>query len=213
MSFYLCLSAFICGRYSFLKKQKWATDERGLTQRSKESLCVESWTDHMTYLRTISLILTLSLAASAAPAVVLLVRHAEKEAAPADDPALTVGGKRRAAELALVVQAWAAGGVPVHALFATELRRTQQTLQPVAAATGVAVSVVSAKDTAALVKRILAVEGGIVVVAGHSNTVPEIVRALGGPAGIVIEDSEFDRLFALTQPGGRARVVVLRYAN
>jgi hypothetical protein len=72
--------------------------------------------------------------------------------------------------------------------------------------------VVSAKDTAALVKEIMAVEGGLVVVAGRSNTVPDIVRALGGPAGIVIADSEFDGLFALTQPGAGARVVLLRYA-
>ncbi len=167
----------------------------------------------MTLLRTISLMIAFCFAASAAPAVVLVVRHAEKAAAPADDPGLTAAGKERAAELALVVQAWTAGGAPVRALFATELKRTQQTLEPIAAATGVAVSVVSAKDTAALVKKIQEVEGGIVVVAGHSNTVPEIVRALGGPAGIVIEDSEFDRLFALTQPGGRARVVLLRYAT
>jgi phosphohistidine phosphatase SixA len=166
----------------------------------------------MRFLRTISLMIAFCFAASAAPAVVLLVRHAEKEAAPADDPGLTAVGKQRAAELARVIQAWSAGGAPVRALFATELKRTQQTLQPVAAATGVAVSVVSAKDTAALVKEIMAVEGGLVVVAGHSNTVPDIVRALGGPAGIVIADSEFDGLFALTQPGAGARVVLLRYA-
>jgi len=167
----------------------------------------------MRFLRTIFLMVAAVLVASAAPAVVLVVRHAEKEAAPADDPGLTTVGKQRAAELALVVQAWSAGGAPVRALFATELKRTQQTLRPLSAATGIAVSQVKAKDTAALVKEIMAVEGGIVVVAGHSNTVPDIVRALGGPAGIVIEDSEFDRLFALTQPGARARVVLLRYAT
>lgn len=167
----------------------------------------------MRFLRTVFLMVAAVLAASAAPAVVLVVRHAEKAAAPADDPGLTAAGKQRAAELALVVQAWSAGGAPVRALFATELKRTQQTLQPIAVATGVAVAVVPAKDIAALVKEIMAVDGGIVVVAGHSNTVPDIVRALGGPAGIVIEDSEFDGLFALTQPGAGARVVLLRYAT
>jgi broad specificity phosphatase PhoE len=165
--------------------------------------------------RVFSLILAIGLAASAgaAPAVVLVVRHAEKEAVPADDPALTAKGRQRAAELARVVQAWAAGGVPVRELFASEVKRTQQTLGPLAASTRLAVSVVNAKDTAALVKKILAVDGGIVVVAGHSNTVPALLEALGGPAGIVIADAEYDRLFAVTGAGAGARVVALRYGE
>uniref|UniRef100_Q029W0 Phosphoglycerate mutase n=1 Tax=Solibacter usitatus (strain Ellin6076) TaxID=234267 RepID=Q029W0_SOLUE len=167
----------------------------------------------MKFLRSISLIIALCFAVSAAPAVVLVVRHAEKETAPADDPALTAVGKQRAVELARVVQAWSAGGAPVQALFATEFKRTQQTLQPLSAATGLTVSTVRAKDTAAVVRAIMEVEGGIVVVAGHSNTVPEIIHALGGPAGIVIEDSDFDWLYALTRTGSAAGFVSLRYAT
>ena len=86
------------------------------------------------------------------------------------------------------MRAWSEAGVPVRELFATEVTRTQQTIAPLAKSTGLAVSVVSAKDTAALIKRILAVDGGIVVVAGHSNTVPEIIQAPGGPAAITIGD-------------------------
>ena len=149
--------------------------------------------------------------AAAAPAVVLVVRHAEKEAAPADDPALTAKGKQRAVELVRVVQTWSAAGAPVSALFATEVKRTQQTLAPLAASVGVKVSTVNAKDTAGLVKQILAVDGGIVVVAGHSNTVPALIKALGGPPGIVVGDAEFDRLFAVIGAGSQAHVVALRY--
>jgi broad specificity phosphatase PhoE len=149
--------------------------------------------------------------ASAAPAVVLVVRHAEKAAQPAGDPPLTAAGRRRAEELVRVVHAWTSTGVPLRALFASEVQRTRQTMQPLASATGLSVSVVNAEDTAALVKRILAIDGGIVVVAGHSNTLPAILQALGGPAGIVIADAEFDRLFAVTTPGAQADVVALRY--
>ena len=54
---------------------------------------------------------------------VILVRHAEKEGG--DDPALTPDGRAGAAELARVV-----GPSRPAALFATELRRTQETVAP-----------------------------------------------------------------------------------
>jgi hypothetical protein len=72
---------------------------------------------------------------------------------------------------------------------------------------------VNAADTAGLVKRILAVNGGVVVVAGHSNTVPAVIQALGGPSGIVIADMEFDRFFAVTAARGHAVLVATRYGR
>jgi phosphohistidine phosphatase SixA len=56
--------------------------------------------------------------------------------------------------------------------------------------------VVSSKDMAGLVARIKAHSGNLLVV-GHSNTVPEIVKALGGEA-VAIGDSDYDNLFVLT---------------
>jgi phosphohistidine phosphatase SixA len=56
--------------------------------------------------------------------------------------------------------------------------------------------VVSSKDMAGLVARIKAQSGNLLVV-GHSNTVPEIVKALGGEA-VAIGDSDYDNLFVLT---------------
>jgi broad specificity phosphatase PhoE len=165
-------------------------------------------------LRAITLVFAMGLGiAGAAPAVVLVVRHAEKEALPADDPPLTAAGRRRAEELVRVVRAWSAAGAPVRGLFASDTKRTQQTLQPLAASTGVAVTVVKAKDTAALVERILAIDGGIVVVAGHSNTIPALLQALGGDVGVIIADAEYDRLFAITGAGSQPVAVALRYGE
>ena len=146
----------------------------------------------------------------AAPAVVILVRHAERAGEMPDDPSLTAAGKQRAEELARVVAAWKAPGGKLLGLFASEKKRTQETLAPLAAG-GLKVTVVPAADTVALVKKILAIKGGIVVVAGHSNTVPGVIQALGGPAGITIDDNEFDRLFVLTGAGGHAALVGMRY--
>jgi len=165
----------------------------------------------MKLFRLLALAAAIATIASAAPALVLIVRHAEREAVPADDPPLTAAGRRRAEELVRVVRAWSATGVTVRALFASEVKRTHETLEPLAAAIGMTISTVAAKDTAALLRRILAVDGGIVVVAGHSNTVPAIAQALGGPTGIALADAEFDRLFAVTGVGAHAEVISLRY--
>ena len=168
----------------------------------------------MRLLRWFAIALTLAMiarVAPAAPAVILIVRHAEKEALPADDPPLTAAGQQRAEELARVVGTWNAAGAAVRALFASEVKRTSQTLAPLAAATGLTVSVVGAKNTAALVQRILAVDGGIVVVAGHSKYGAGNRGGARRTAGIAIADSEFDRLFAVTISGGKTAVVALRY--
>ena len=47
-----------------------------------------------------------------------------------------------------------------------------------------------------------------VLVVGHSNSVPDIVKALGGTAAITIADDEFDNLF-IVRPGPPASVIRL----
>ena len=154
-------------------------------------------------------ILLAPVSASAAPDILIVVRHAERSASMADDSPLTPQGKLRAAELARLVEAWTATGTPVRALFATEALRTQQTLAPITAATHLPVTITPAKEIDALVKKIRAVNGGVVVVAGHSNTVPAIVKAFGGAADVRLGDSEYDRVFVIT----RAGVIDMRYGT
>lgn len=40
--------------------------------------------------------------------------------------------------------------------------------------------------------------GRKVLIVGHSNTIPRLVEALGGPKGIVWGDDEYDRLLEIT---------------
>jgi len=131
-------------------------------------------------------------------ASVVVVRHAEKADAADPDTELSERGHARAAALARLL----AASAPTHA-FASEFRRTQQTLAPLVDAGELAVETVPARDTAALVARLTRLEAGAVaVVAGHSNTVPALVTALGGaladldPRGFLRED-EYDRVALL----------------
>jgi hypothetical protein len=55
-----------------------------------------------------------------------------------------------------------------------------------------------------------------VLIVGHSNTVPQIIRAAGGPELPDLPENEFDNLFVLTACscfGARAHLVRLQYGQ
>lgn len=149
--------------------------------------------------------------AAAMPDLVILVRHAERASQPAGDPALTPAGEQRAQALA---QALAGSGI--QAILTTQLRRTRDTAAPLAAALGITAQVVDAKGgTAAHAKAVadaVKAQQGNVLVVGHSNTVPAIIAALGGPAIPELCDDAFHHLFVL-QPGAQPRLLKLRYGE
>jgi 2,3-bisphosphoglycerate-dependent phosphoglycerate mutase len=126
-----------------------------------------------------------------------LVRHAEKEkptvgGSATRDPPLSALGSRRAQALAAELS-----GVDLGACFATEFRRTQATVAPTARAHGLEVEVVAADDVRGLCARIWSHAGRDVLVAGHSNTVPEIARELGAYEVITLGDDDYGDLFML----------------
>lgn len=132
----------------------------------------------------------------AAQQAVIVVRHAEK-VDDARDAALSAAGEARATRLAGLL-----GDAGVTAIFATEFQRTRRTVEPLAARLRLPVIAVPASDTAGLVARIRAEQPrGVVVVSGHSNTVPEILRAFGATETIFIGDAEYDNLFVLVPRG------------
>lgn len=150
---------------------------------------------------------------SAATTVVILVRHAEKAPAPANDPVLDSIGTRRAEMLLDVVR-----DASVAAVYTTPYARTRLTAQPVASALGLAPNVVEVKGgtpahVRAVADRVLAEQRGRTsLVVGHSNTIPLIVRALGGAAPEQLEDHEYDNLFIVTIPAsGAVTTVRARY--
>ena len=156
--------------------------------------------------------------------VVILVRHAEKRTDDPKDPALSKAGVERAEALAKMLSE--AG---VTHLFSSEFRRTRETLAPLASRLGMQVREVSARtpeDQVAAIRGLPA--GSVAVVAGHSNTVPELVRLLGGEVselidaghGPMIGDASYDRMFLVilsaaggTAPADRAKTVELRYGE
>ena len=119
-------------------------------------------------------------AANATPrrATVIFMRHAE--ALPRtkgnQNPDLSDAGKARAI---LESKTLAAAGVT--RIFATELKRTQQTAAPLAKLLGLKVEQYPARKSKAFTDTLRNLKDGeVAVVVGHSNTVPVMVHALGG---------------------------------
>jgi phosphohistidine phosphatase SixA len=151
---------------------------------------------------------------------VILVRHAEKAGDDPRDPSLSESGRARAEALAKLLAP--AGATR---LVASEYRRTQETLAPLAAALELELERAPAGELEQLALSLLAMPpGATVVVAGHSNTVPALAARLGAPlAGVgsadrpALDEAEFDRLFVLTlPPAGSAlapRVLELAYGE
>ena len=159
-------------------------------------------------------------AASAAPATgsavttVLVVRHAERPAG--GDPSLDAAGQARAQALA---DALASAGVT--AIYTTQYRRTQETAAPLAQRLGITAQVIAAQGGESVGAHVNEVAsairtrhaGGVVLVVGHSNTVPLIVRALGGSAPDIAE-SDHANLFIVTLPAsGATRTVRAKYGT
>lgn len=147
------------------------------------------------------------------PRTVLITRHAEKGDFSADPP-LSDQGMRRAEALSLLPETQS-----VTTVITTQYRRSIETAAPAAVRQGLLSRVVNATarpdDLKALADEILeSAEFGTVLVVGHSNTVPLIIRELGGPADIVLTEEDYGDLFILTiNSGGEVSMERSRYGD
>ncbi len=171
---------------------------RSVGARVLRTIAVPSATAALVALAAIFVAGSAAAGPSPAPAgkgVIILVRHAERVPAPmTEDAPLADAGKARAERLATVL-----AKADVKAIFVTRFRRTQETARPLAERLGLAAIVES--DTDALIAKLRTHGSETVLVVGHSDTVPDVIRAFGGPA-VTIADDEFDALFVLEPASG-----------
>jgi broad specificity phosphatase PhoE len=188
---------------------------------------------HLTWI-TASLIIALCLLSSAAsftvkadPSVqdgvkvttVFLVRHAEKADAPRENPPLSDAGKLRSRALARLLKESG-----IKAIYTSQFLRTMQTAEPLAEqlgikATALSISIsqsnpreVSEQSVREIVNKIQERAGEAALVVGHSNSIPAVIRMLGGDAVPTIDEQKFDDLFIVTIYGKeKAKVVHLKY--
>jgi broad specificity phosphatase PhoE len=171
-------------------------------------------------IRAASLLALPAIALAASPArqaetttTIIIARHGEKAAEPREDPVLSPEGEARALALAEAVR-----GAGISAIYSTRWKRTQGTARPTSEALKIPITTFDGPSAEREPGKAYATEllaknrGKVVLVVGHSNTVPALLRGLGIADAPTITDPEYDNLFIVTIPeGGAARVVKAKY--
>jgi len=158
---------------------------------------------------------------SQATTTIIFVRHAEKADSPASDPGLSEAGERRVAELARqLVDADVVAGLD--AVYATQYRRSQETAHAVVAlhkrARNVAlpINTYDAEDKKAVLETILREhKGKVILVIGHSNTLPRLIFNLGASKNVPpIAEREYDNIYIISIPWfGKTKTIRLRFGE
>ncbi len=156
----------------------------------------------MTQLKCITLLVIGLLFSSAvlADGTYYLVRHAEKQKDPANNPALTKQGKQRAQFLAQQLSL-----ANITKIYSTDTKRTRATAKPLADMLGLEIEIYDArqlKEFSETLKR----ETGQILIVGHSNTTPPLAELLSGSAVDSIDESEYENLYQVVLIDGKARL-------
>lgn len=154
---------------------------------------------------------------SQATTTLIFVRHAEKALQPPDDPGLSPAGRRRVAELTRqLVDADVVAGVD--AIYSTPFKRTLETARPLAEALDLPIHRYDPdpEEYEAVLANILkSHKGRIVLVVGHSNTIPELIAELGASKKVPpIAEGEYDNIYIISIPWfGKTKTIRLRYGE
>ena len=199
-------------------QQRWRGLTRALTDTTRTRQSTRPWRSPLmlsVFLCANAVTVAVPLRAQQpATTTVILVRHAEKGDAPATDPGLTEGGAARARALMTIAR-----DAGVTAVITTQFVRTRETGRPTAEALGITPELARASGSAAqhaqdVARMVQAHAGGVVLVVGHSNTIPAIVAALGAPQPPPICDSEYDGLYVVVvNASGPAHLIRGRYGK
>jgi 2,3-bisphosphoglycerate-dependent phosphoglycerate mutase len=139
----------------------------------------------------------------------ILVRHAEKESDGTRDPELSAEGKLRAERFAALVSK-----TNIDAIYSTDFKRTRNTVTPLALAKALRVNTYSSMKAADLEALLAKHTHSTIVLAGHSNTIPEIANALVGEKKFAqFSDDDYGNVLIITVStvGKDAKVVWLTY--
>lgn len=140
------------------------------------------------------------------PTTVIIVRHAEKQVIEGEeDPLLTELGYARAEMFADRLESY-----PITAVYTTKYKRNKLTIDDIAKRKKLKPQIYEGHDFEGLTKTIKEKHyGEHVLVCGHSNTVLEIIEALGGKRPVEeIKDEDYSYMFFVEIIGDEVKVRV-----
>lgn len=141
--------------------------------------------------------------------LIVLIRHAEKASTPKKDPQLSPKGELRAQALISSLEE-----TPLAKILASQYMRTQASVSPIALQRALNVEIIPVKqpldEYLALMKKTIEQAPGNVLIAGHSNTVPMLIKAFGGPEIPTIDEQKYGELYLLTYPYTQKRDLIIQ---
>lgn len=141
------------------------------------------------------------------PTTIVLVRHAEKALDGTDNPALSERGQSRALALAFALKDFRFDEV-----YSTPFKRTRETVAAIAASNQLTTIDYEAHHEA-FVGSLFEKGKKMILISGHSNTIPALVNQLIGEDRFKnLEDWEYDYLFIATL-GNDTTLQVLHYGE
>jgi len=142
---------------------------------------------------------------------VILVRHAELQGPAMAEPkhlALSEAGEARAQRLAAMMK-----DAGINAVYVTDFVRTNKTAEPLYHALKLEPIVLPKGDAGELNERLRKNHAGeTVLMVGHTDTIPGLLKALGHPAEIKIDAQDYGNVFVVMPKGdGAPTFLRLRY--
>ena len=149
---------------------------------------------------------------SQATTTIIFFRHAEQTSHDEADPPLSEAGQKRVAELTRqLVDADVVAGID--AIYSTPYIRSLETARPLADQLDLPINTYAVDDTEEVLDTILKNhKGKIILVIGHSNTLPVMIANLGASKNVpAIAKYEFDNIYIISIPWfGKTKTIRLR---
>jgi hypothetical protein len=144
---------------------------------------------------------------SQATTTIIFVRHAEKDTSIDNNPGLTEAGKRRVFELTRQLKD-ADVVTGIDAIYSTSFKRNIETVEPLARTLNLNIHKYEKDDYEIVLEE-------IILVAGHSDTLPGLMAELGASKKVPdIADNEYDNIYIVSIPWfGKTKTIRLRYGN
>jgi 2,3-bisphosphoglycerate-dependent phosphoglycerate mutase len=139
----------------------------------------------------------------------IFVRHCEKDVA-GQDPPLTAEGQERAKALVSALD-----NEPIDAIYATEFKRTQMTVQPLAEERHLPVAIVQERNERKFAMQLVqSHKNQSVVIASHVNVIPDVVKHLGVREPVQLEENSYGDIFVVeVDAKGRATMTRSRFGQ
>ena len=142
--------------------------------------------------------------------VYYLVRHAEKDTIPTNDPRLTDFGISRASKLYDILK-----GTRLDGIYSTLFMRTLETVDSIASAKGVSIKPYDPSGFKDLHKMIVdSTSSKRILISGHSNTTPVLANYLSGTNFFTqsFDESDYDNFLIVVDRGDAGKdLIPLKY--